>query len=286
MSVQVGPEYAISTSLTSTGNVLGAINYSGTHNFTIASLVDSVANLSITNANTGTSGVFTVTSHTDNSLATLSLIGSVAYTGVSTSTAAITVLGSTDHQNVSLTFAGATGVKTITLGNGANTIVTGAVADVITLGTGGNTVTGAAAGDTITLGAGTVVSTMIYSAVSETIAGSVTSGTTVLSAAAGADIYTGLQVGDVISLAALTTTAYTAGSLSTTINAGGGDIDIVRGNWVASTGIFSTSATGTDSIVQWDNDGSGTGTTIETVVLVGFVNTASTTTTDGVITLA
>ena len=138
--------------LTSTGSVLGNISYSGTHAFTIGALADSVANLTITNANTGSSGVLTVSHNADTALVGLNLNGSVAYTLAASATAAVTVSGASDNQNVSLNFTGSTGVDTITLGNGANTIITGASNDVITLGTGANTVTAGAGNDTITLG--------------------------------------------------------------------------------------------------------------------------------------
>jgi S-layer protein len=279
------------TSLTSTGDVLGAINYSGTHAFTTALLVDNVANLAITNANTGTTGVFTVGGHTNTLLtaASLTLTGSVAYTGVYLSTSAMTVSGATDNSVVNLTLAGATGAKTVTLGNGADVVVTGAANDVITVGTGGNTITGAAGGDLITLGAGTASSAIVQSAAAQTILGSVTSGTTALTLAAGADRVVGLQAGDTINLTALTVNLYTAGALGTTLNgATGGIIEIVRGNWASATGIFTTSSTGTDSVLQFNNLGTGgaDATTQETIVLVGFVNSASTTTIDGLITLA
>jgi len=273
--------------LTSTGSILGAINYSGTHDFTITTLTDNVPNLTITNANTGTTGVLTVGHAAATALVGLTLNGAVQYTlASSSSAAAVTVSGATDNALVNLTLVGS-GVKTITLGNGANTVVTGSGADVITLGTGANSVTGAAGGDTITLGAGSGASTLLYSAIAQTILGTVTSGATALTAATGTDIYTGLTAGDKIDLQALTAGLYTAGALGTTLNgATGGTIEIVRGTYAS--GIFTTAAGGADSVVQWNNLGTG-GTTVatqETVVLVGFVNTGSTTTADGLITLA
>ena len=271
--------------LTGTNDILGQINFSGTHAFTIGTLTDNVPNLTLANANTGTSGVLTVGTHTAAALTSLTLTGSVALTGVYANAGAMTISGATDNSIVNITATGA-GVKTITLGNGANILVTGAGNDVITVGTGGNTITAAAGGDVVTLGAGTASSAIVYSAVAQTIQGAVTSGTTALTAAAGADRVIGAIAGDTINLTAWGTGLFTAGALSTTINAGGAAIDIVRGNWVAATGIFTSSATGTDSIVQWDTDGVGVAGVIETVVLVGFVNTASTTTTAGLITLA
>ena len=274
--------------LTAAANLLGSISYSGTHAFTIGTLADTVANATITNANTGSTGVLTIGAFTDASLTNLTLNGSVALTGTFANAAAVTISGATDNQASSITAVGA-GVRTITLGNGGNTVVTGSGNDVITLGTGANTVTGAAGGDTITFGTHTGIDTVLYSATGQSILGSVTSGTTALTAANGADIYTGLHAGDSVSLAALTANAFTAGALGTSINgATGGTIEIVTGDWVSGTGVFTTNATGHDSIIQYNNLGTGgavTGTQ-ETIVLVGFVNTASTTTNDGVITLS
>ena len=92
-------------------------------------------------------------------------------------------------------------------------------------------------------------------------------------------------------MTALTVDLFTAGALGTTLNGAAnalGISQIVRGNWASATGIFTTSATGTDSLLQFNDLGTGgaDATTQENIVLVGFVNTASTQTIDGLITLA
>jgi hypothetical protein len=104
-------------------------------------------------------------------------------------------------------------------------------------------------------------------------------------------VITGLGVGDIINLAALTTDDYTAAATAilTAVLTGGtnGDIAMVVGTYNTSTGIWITNSSGTDTLLQWDNDGTGAGTTVESVVLVGYVTTGTTTSTnDGVITLA
>ena len=142
--------------LTSTGNVLGYINYSGTHAFTIGTLTDLVPNLSVTNANTGTTGVLTIGTHTDANLVSLTLNGAVALTGTYTTTSAATVSGATDNSAVSLTMTGATGAKTVTLGNGNDTVVIGNVGttastDTVTLGTGQDSVTFAGANNNVVI---------------------------------------------------------------------------------------------------------------------------------------
>lgn len=297
---------------TSSIGTLNAVNlanilYSGTHAFGISTLeANMVTTLVITNANTGSTGVLSVgtADFTNDSLTSLTLNGSIEFNGTLGSTDALTVSGATDNQNVRIS-ADAGGIKTITLGNGDNNITTGSGADVITLGDGANdvragggndvitlgsgvnSVTGSSGGDTITFAAHTGKDTVKYLAASQTATGTVTSGSTALTAANGYDIYTGLQAGDQIDLQALTGGAYTSGALGTTLNgATGGTIVIVRGTYVASSGVFTTNSTGADSIVQWDSNGTSADGNTETIVLVGFVNSASTTTNDGLITLA
>lgn len=212
------------TTLTSQGAVLGTINYSGSHAFAIGTLADSVPNLVINNANTGTAGVLTIgggAAHADNALVSLTLNGSVVYTGTNNSTNAATLNGATDNSAVNVTWNGATGVKTITLGNGNNTIVTGGAADVITVGSGTNSITAAAGADAITLGshATTVVDTIIYSAANQ-------GGATLTVGAGGTlaagDLVTGFQVAaDIINVNAATPQALhgaTAGALLNQIN--------------------------------------------------------------------
>jgi hypothetical protein len=88
-------------------------------------------------------------------------------------------------------------------------------------------------------------------------------------------VITGLKAGDQISLyAGATITAATA--VGTSLIAGAGVTDavaVVKGNYNSSTGIFTTSATGTDSLVEWDGNGTTAAGSIETIVLVGFAGT-------------
>ena len=53
----------------------------------------------------------------------------------------------------------------------------------------------------------------------------------------------------------------------------------------AATNVFTASATGTSSLLNWDDNGTATGGNFEAIVLVGFAGTGSTTA-DGLITLA
>ena len=181
-----------------------------------------------------------------------------------------------------------TGADTITAGNGINVIDAGAGNDIITVGTGYNLITGGAGADTITFGtnAAGMVNGLVYTAAGETSSTAVVSGTTKLTVANGYDIITGIGAGDTIDLTALTVGAF-AGTVSTSIITDGtnGDISLVKGNYDLTTGVFTTSSTGTSSILQWDDNGTAAAGNIETIVLVGFNGTA-TSTVDGLITLA
>ena len=273
--------------LIASGNTLGSISYSGTHAFTIGALADNVANLSITNANTGTTGVLTVAHNADANLASLTLTGAVAYTLASSSSgAAVTVSGATDNQNVSLTFAGA-GVKTVTLGNGANTVVGGSAADVITLGTGANDVNAGAGADKVTFGAHTAADTYRILAAAGAGGGDSATfavpGTNTISTTT-MDKVTGLQLGDKIQFTA-TAGLYTGvanaplglvanGTSYTDVSAvvlTSNAIEIVKDTYSSVANTFVGSATGTDSLVVYDSDAVVGTTAYESIVLVGYV---------------
>jgi S-layer protein len=277
---------------TLTANNLANLAYSGTHAFTTALAAGNTATaVTISNANTGTSGVLTVGATALNLAAKITLNGSVAATLTSTLATAQKLIAGTDNSNISFTNTAGTTVKTITAGNGNNTIVTGAGADVITLGTGANSVTPGAGGDTITFDVShTGVDTVIYGAAAETATTTITNGNVVISAATGFDIITGMKAADTIDLTALTEGVFTAAAVAplTTYMTGGitGDIALIRGNYNSVTGYFTSSSTGADTLVQWDSDGTGVLTAVDTILLVGFANTASTSTADGLITLA
>lgn len=163
------------------------------------------------------------------------------------------------------------GAATVTVGNGYNTIVTGAGNDKIIVGTGGNSVTGGAGADIITFGAHVagVVDQINYSgAAGETFSGAFTSG---VSTNAGIDIVTGMHAGDLINITGAGIT--TGSAVGTTLAAGAGALDIVKGNFDLTTHIFTVNASGTDSMVQWDADGAGPGTAVNDVILVGFTGT-------------
>jgi len=272
---------------------IASLSYAGSAAYAIDTLAGNVVpTLTISNANTSpTSGQLTIGALTNATATKVFLNGAVALVGTFNNAALTRISGATNDSAVNITAAGAGG-KVVTLGNGNNTVVTGAGSDTITVGLGASTVTGAAGGDTITFGAGhSGTARVTYVGATDTGTGAITSGTSVLSAAAGFDVVSGLRAGDQIDLQALTTNAYggALAAITTTIIAAQGttgDIAIVRGNWSPVTGYFATSATGADSLVQWDTDGTANAGAIASIILVGFVNTGSTSTVDGLVTLA
>lgn len=144
-------------------------------------------------------------------------------------------------------------------------------ADTINGGAGNDSITGGAGGDIINVGAGT--DTVVLFAAGDTFSGVVTSGTTVLS---GVDVISGMAAGDVLSLDAAVGIAATGSSITsvnTALMSAAGTVNavaIVKGNYSTTTGIFTASTSGTDSLVQWDADGTGGSGAVESVVLVGF----------------
>lgn len=143
-----------------------------------------------------------------------------------------------------------------------------------------------AGGDIITFGAHVagVMDGVVLTGAGQTYAAAtaatIVSGTTVLT---GIDVVKGLHAGDTINVAGVIATI--AGASGTTIASAAGIVDaLVRGNFDAATSIWTTSATGTDTLFVYDIDGAGAGTAVEAIALIGVVATGSAAA--GVITLA
>lgn len=171
-----------------------------------------------------------------------------------------------------------------------DTLVASIQNDTIDGGAGNDTITGAAGADRINVGAGT--DTVLIAGAGETAAVAAAAQATLTDGTAGfaatVDVVTGMAAGDLIDLQALTVAAFSGAVVTTnaaTISDNTGDIGLVRGNYNTTTGIFTASATGTDSAVVYDVTGTTAGGNVEMIVLVGFAGGA-TTTTDGLITLA
>lgn len=177
-----------------------------------------------------------------------------------------------DATAVTITGHATTG-STITGSASADSIVGGAGADTINGGTGADTIKGAAGADVINVGTGTDI--VQYGAAAETFASAITSGTTVLT---GIDVISGMAAGDALSLfsdAGITTATTVGTSIMSagTANAAA----IVKGDYNATTGIFTTSTTGADSLVQWDSNGTAASGNVESIILVGFAGSLTAT---------
>lgn len=164
-------------------------------------------------------------------------------------------------------------------GAGNDTLVGGTAADVLVGNAGNDTITGLAGADIINVGTGN--DTLALHTTADSFTGTITSGVTVLSGSI--DVVTGMGTGDVINLlatgnalaAAVDWTAATAISGSI-IAAGGVDtIALVRGNYSTATGIWTTSASGTDTLFQFDNNGTTAAGTIDSIILVGTTNSTA-----------
>ncbi|MDI1260161.1 calcium-binding protein, partial [Aquabacterium sp.] len=270
----------------------------------------------ITLANIQAAGVETINLVANDTLAVTTLVGATAMTSMNlTGTKAITITTNGLVLNVNtvidataatgaVTFdatlgatngiaikGSLTGVNTLTGTAQADTITGGAGNDILVGGAGNDTINGGAGNDIITGGAGadiinvgTGTDTIVLSAVAQTYsaatAATIVSGTTVLT---GIDVVTGMSAGDVISTAGVSNTF--AGAAATTIAGASGIVEaLVRGNFAVATNIWTTSATGTDTLFVYDIDGAGANTVVEAVVLVGVVATG--TAAAGLLTLA
>lgn len=194
--------------------------------------------------------------------------------GVSTAVSNVDLSGvtGTGTNTITMIAAATTGVQ-VTGSANTDTIVGTNNVDVINVGAGNDNVTGGNGGDRIDVGTGT--DNVIYTAAGETFAGTVTSGTTVLT---GVDVINNIGVGDTLTMfAAATITSGTA--ISTSLLAGAGTTDtiaLVKGTYSSDTGLFTVSTTGKDTLVQWDSNGTTPLGNVESIVLVGFEGTGST----------
>jgi len=210
------------TTLTDTATTITVLD-SDAANVSIATFT-AVTAASETFQNTG-AGTLSIggTANTGADVATLNLLGKVAYTASADAvTTAITVLGSSDNGNVSLTFSGteATGTtQSVTLGNGNNTVdfsVTGAGATAIrdvTVGNGDNTITDINTGstDVINVSVGTGLNTVTLGV------GHSTDGDTItFSAANGGSVSSFTTINNLVHT--IDTLVWATASLNTTIN--------------------------------------------------------------------
>ena len=195
-------------------------------------------------------------------------LASIVAVNASTATGAIAF---TSETGSTLTYTGSIGADSVT---GAG------LADTISTGAGNDTVTGLAGADTINVGTG--LDTLV---VGTGDSGAFTAPTTNTISTASFDVITGMTVGDKIDL---TNVVRTATSSNTLVGSAATDNTVVavRGTYDAILKTFAGSATGVDTLVNYDTDISAA-VSVQAIVLVGFVNTATATSDAlGVFTLA
>jgi Ca2+-binding RTX toxin-like protein len=187
---------------------------------------------------------------------------------------------------VDATNAGANGLAiTGTTSSAVNTLTGSAQVDTITGGAGNDILSGLAGNDTINGGGGNDIITggtgadrINVGAGTDTIVnGTGDSGTFAAPATntlstVAFDIITGMAAGDLIDL---TDVARTVTSVNTLVGSGAADNTavFVRGTYDAAAQTFVGSATGADSLFNYDTNITGGAVALEAIVLVGFVNT-------------
>lgn len=171
--------------------------------------------------------------------------------------------------------------------NAVNDIQTGAAADTITGGVGSDTIVGGAGGDTINVSTG-AADVVLYTVASQSA---------VITSVATGQVYTGIDLvsgeaaGDVLSFLAAAVSAggaYTSGAagavannaFNTTISYAAlvdNGASLIRGNYDTLTGVWTTSATGADTLYAYDQNATF-GDANQSYVGVVLVGTAGVTT--------
>ncbi len=215
----------------------------------------------------------------------LSTVNALAATGavvVNASTSVVDLTATAGSGGLTLTTG--SGADTINGGNGVDVITGGAGNDTISVGDGNDNVTGGTGADRITVGNGT--DNVNYAATGATFsvaagATGVVSGVTVLnSGLTGIDLIFGMSAGDTVTITSgggnFSTTLETslktiaAGAVTNTVAA-------TRGTYNQTTGIWTTNANGSDTILQWDSNGTTADGAVESVVLIGVAAAATST---------
>ena len=181
--------------------------------------------------------------------------------------------------------SGLTGaIGTVTGSNQADTIYGGAGADKLLGGVGADSIDGAAGADTITGGTGADTLTggsgadvYVFAATTDTGSVTMTAGSAVPTSAitiASLDYITDFATGDTLSFG-LTTQATTIIRNTGTVGAAAdGAVYMIQGTATSVTA-FTPDTSGTATLYVYDADGTGTGSTLRGVVLVGYVDSGS-----------
>ena len=180
---------------------------------------------------------------------------------------------------------GGTGADTISGGGGSDSIAGGNGADSILGGAGSDQITGGAGADTMDGGADNE-SFIILNADTASVKGTGTASAsnlvfgTALNAAqsfstTGLDIINSFAAGDTINLYSTDTTGVAFNATIVT-NAGTftdatGQLGLIKGAYSSSLGTFTASATGTDTALIYDTDGTSASGALNAIILVGYV---------------
>jgi len=193
--------------------------------------------------------------------------------GLTNTGATMKFIGTASETNGSLSVIGGAGDDTIVGTAGSDTIAGGAGADSITGGFGADVLSGGSGTDTfmyLSAGAGSYETGIVSPAVIY-YGGTVASGSSV--ATGGMDKILDFTTNDVIQ----TNTASSGSGLNAVGSVWSESSGLLRGSYDASSQQFVFSATGLDTLFVYDFDGSAsTGNDLYGIVLVGYVNSATT----------
>jgi len=284
-SVTISSRTGAATAITLlTANDEETINFSG------ATAAD---DLTLTNFNAADLKTLNITGDADFVVTAANAISStlLATLDASVSTGAVTVTNTSNA--VQATVTGGSGVLTYSGGAAADSISGGSAGDFLTGGTGTDTINGNAGNDSITGGLGADVVNVgsgtdtINLGASPTTTTSTTLGTAASTvtniAITGADVITGMGVGDLITFSSSSGTAFTGVGAAgagvhvtaaiTTATTAANTTNLMRGSWVADTttgsGTFIFNAAGADMMVVIDTDSAAAVEAFKSVILVG-----------------
>jgi len=173
----------------------------------------------------------------------------------------------------------------------ADNVVTGSASDTITGGNGADVINVGSGTDRLVFTANATAASAAGLAQTATVSNTGVSSGGIISPAFGAfDVITGMGRGDQIQFAAganvsSNVSGYT--SFTTVATVGTANLQtssaapvLIQGTYLATTGVFAVTSSGLDLLLEWDADGSGSGTVFEAVVLIGantgFVNSTTT----------
>jgi len=257
---------------TATSDILDTINITSSGTVNVGGTASSSLSLSTINAS-GSSGNITVAGGSS-----LDVITFTAGTGTANITggngADILTAGS-----AAATLSGGAGIDSITGGVAADSLSGGAGNDIISSGDGADTVTGGTGTDTITLGSGNKIIVIDDAGESATTT-TLTSVNGAISVA-GADVITGANAGDIIRLAsvdnydAIVTATNTLTDFSSVVSTSAlvqNGALALRGVYSSSGGTFSSSSSGTDTLLVFDADDAANAQTYNAIILKGLSN--------------